>query len=361
MNKLEPMIKVVGKRPIDKSKIHRILIRTTNWVGDVVMTLPAMEAVRANFPESTIAVLAKPWVIPLLENHPAVDLVIPLSTGGGPLSHMFTILKSAGLIRRMGFDLAILFQNAFEAALLAYLGGVRLRVGYNTDVRGPLLSHAVVRNGHILRLNQVEYYLALLQAMGWRAQSRSPGIYIAEGDRQAVQSLLSSSGTGHSDFLLGISPGAVFGPAKRWPPERFAAIGDRAAERWGAKVLILGSGGEKDICRAVSRSMKHASLNLCGRTTLGEAMAFVERCQFLITNDSGLMHVAAALQVPLVALFGSTDPETTGPRSSKARVARRSVDCAPCLKSSCPADFRCMLDMTPAEVWNEMELLREEL
>ena len=197
--------------------------------------------------------------------------------------------------------------------------------------------------------------------MGWKAESKEPCLFVNDKDTWHIQSLLSSKGIEQNDFLLGMSPGAVFGPAKRWPPERFAAIGDSAVERWGAKVLVLGSAGEEDICTAAAQSMKHTPLNLCGRTTLGEAMALINMCRFFITNDSGLMHVAAALNVPLVAIFGSTDPVSTGPRSQAARIVRHQVDCAPCLKPECPIDFRCMLSIEPDEAWKEMEALKEKL
>jgi heptosyltransferase-2 len=295
-----------------------------------------------------------------LEKHPAVNNILPLKTGNGYFSHGVEIIKTARLLRKMKFDLAIIFQNAFEAALLSYLGGVRFRIGYNTDGRGFLLSHSVIRDEEVLRVHQVEYYLSLLKAMGWEAESRDPRVFVAEKDKGAIQSLLLSKGIGH-DFLLGLSPGAVFGPAKRWPAERFAAIGDWAVDRWGAKIVVMGSQGELDICGAVSHYMKHDSVNLCGRTTLGEAMALIERCQFFVTNDSGLMHIGAALNVPMVALFGSTDPVATGPRSERARIVQKPVDCAPCLKPECPTDYRCMLGIEAEDVWREMEDLRDSL
>ena len=139
------MLEVKGQKPIDKSKVNRILIRSTNWVGDAVMTIPAIEAVRENFPSSTLVVLARPWVAALLENHPAVDQVWAFRRGGGFFSDFFEMIRIIARVRRFGFDLAILLQNAFEAALLAFLGGIRYRIGYNTDGRGFLLSHAVIR------------------------------------------------------------------------------------------------------------------------------------------------------------------------------------------------------------------------
>ena len=354
------MLRVRGDKPVDKTKIRRILIRPSNWIGDVVMNIPTIEAVRENFPESTISVVARPWVTPLLENHPAVDQVLPYKKGDDHLSRIFEIIRMAGRIRRKEFDLAILLQNAFEAALLTYLGGINLRVGYNTDWRGFLLSHAVIRDDEVLSLHQVEYYLYILRSMGWDAKSTDPRVFVADSDKKAIQSVLAAAGIGRDHVLVGLSPGAVFGPAKQWPAERFAAIGDWAAQRWGAKAVVMGSEGDQDICTEVNELMKHGSLNLCAQTTLGEVMALIERCHYFVTNDSGLMHIGAALHVPMVAVFGSTDPIATGPRSRNARVVRHSVDCAPCLKPECSSDYRCMLSIEPDEVWREMEYLREE-
>ncbi|MCP4666811.1 MAG: glycosyltransferase family 9 protein, partial [Deltaproteobacteria bacterium] len=260
------MLKVVGKKGIDKSEVRRILIRATNWVGDGVMTLPALEAIGRNFPESSITVLAKPWVLPLFQNHPVVDTVIPFrkeGTYGKRLGELFRIIR---VIKRRRFDLAILFQNAFEAALLAFLAGVPFRLGYHTDGRGFLLTHGVIRDEEVLKVHQVVYYLSLLRAMDWEAPERDPSLRADPGDIEEAKERLRSSGIRERDMLVGLSPGAIFGDAKRWPPERFAAIGDWAAKRWGAKILVMGSRGEMDICRALCSAMREKSLNLCGRT-----------------------------------------------------------------------------------------------
>jgi len=355
------MIRFLGNRPINRSEINRVLIRATNWVGDVVMTLPALEAVRECFPNSTLVVLARPWVIPLLENHPMVDEIMPLKKGKGLFTHLAEIGKTALQIRRRRFDLTILFQNAFEAALIAYLGGIKYRVGYDTDHRRFLLSHTIVKDDETINDHQVEYYLQLLRAIGCDAGSKNPKLFVPGNHKEKIRSFLSENGVAHDDFLLGLSPGAIFGPAKRWPPDRFAAIGDMAVEKWSAKVIIFGSKGEKDICAEVSDKMNHSSINLCGKTELGEAMALISRCDLFLSNDSGLMHVASALNVPMVAVFGSTDPAATGPRGPNARIVRYPVDCAPCMRPECPKDYRCMLGIEPKDVWNELVNLKSEM
>ncbi len=346
---------------IQRAKVRRILVRATNWVGDAVMTLPALEAVRQNFPEAQITVLAKPWVAPLFDNHPAVDRVIVFDKGQGQLNALKEIMRVTRLVRKARFDVAVLFQNAFEAALIAFLGRVRHRVGYQTDGRGFLLTHGVPPDEKVLGVHQVGYYCAILNAMGWPAPEKDPVLHVTDEVNQEAQGVLAAKGIDSRNFLVGLSPGAVFGSAKRWPPERFAKIGDRKAEKWNAHVIVFGSKGEKIIGDRVCATMHHRALNLCGETSLEVSMGVMGLCRFFVTNDSGLMHVAAALGLPTVAVFGSTDHVTTGPRGPKTRIVRRPVSCAPCMKPECPTDHRCMLGISPDAVWETMEALRRDI
>jgi heptosyltransferase II len=354
------MNKVHGALPIDKSKIHRILIRATNWVGDAVMSMPAFEAVRENFPESHVTVLARPWVAPLYESHPAANEVIPYKRGYGYWEDSSEFFRVIRILRALHFDMAVLFQNAFEAALIARLAGIKIRVGYNTDGRGFLLSHSVVRGKEVLKLHQVEYYLTFLRALGWDAPTRDPALRASPESVGRSKSLLSSKGIEDHDWLVGLSPGAAYGPAKRWPVERFAAIGDRAIREWGAKVVLIGTEKEKELGDTLISAAAPGAVNLCGMTGLGDALALIKRCQLFVSNDSGLMHVAAALKVPTVAIFGSTDSVATGPRGKNARIVKQDVECSPCLKPECTAGYRCLLAVQPEDVWKEMEKLRAE-
>ncbi|MBN2033870.1 MAG: lipopolysaccharide heptosyltransferase II [Deltaproteobacteria bacterium] len=354
-------MKAAGVASINKTDIHRILVRATNWVGDVVMCMPAFDALRQNFPESHIAVLARPWVAALFDHHPGADEIIPYTRGLGLFQDLGERIRVIRLIRNSPFDMAVLFQNAFEAALLSYLGRVPLRVGYNTDGRRLLLSHAVIRDAEILKKHQVEYYLALLRAMGWQAPTKDPHLHVGGKESGVVRELLSTQGIQKSDFLLGLSAGAIFGPAKRWPVERFAAIADRAAQQWGARVVLLGSKKDAATCLTLSKVMKNKSLDLCGKTSLGEAMALIKSCRFFLSNDSGLMHVAAALDVPTVGIFGSTNPVATGPKGKWARIVRHDMDCSPCLKPECRNGYPCLISIEPDEVWQAMEELRAEV
>ena len=347
-------------REIDRTGIDRILVRSTNWVGDAVMTLPALEAVKENFPGSFVSVLAKPWVEPVFRNHPGVDEILILQKGGGAFTGIGELLRVIGSVRKGAFDLAILFQNAFEAALISWAGGVRLRAGYNTDGRGLLLTHGVARTRDVLDVHQVEYYLSLLQRLGLKAEKKDPILHLSAEERAAALQRLRVPGIEEGAPLVGLNAGAVFGGAKRWSPERFATVGDRAIEEWGARVLVFGSAGERKIGEKVIAAMSHAATDLCGRTSLREAIALVGMCDIFVTNDSGLMHVACALNVPTVAVFGPTDQVATGPRGKRIRVVNHRVHCSPCLKPECPTDHRCMNAIGVEEVWKEMQDLRND-
>ena len=346
---------------IVKHEIKKILVRSTNWIGDTVMMLPSLLALKKNFPHAQITVLANPWVIPLLENHPSVDRTMIFAKGNGFFHSLKEVARIISRLRAEKFDLAVLFQNAFEAAFLAYMGKVRYRVGYNTDRRGFLLTHKIVRNQKILLSHQVDYFLGLADAMDWQIEERKPLLYCTEEDSRSGSLMLFSEGIDDTSFIVGINPGAEYGSAKRWPEERFAIIGDWAVKRWNAKVVIFGSFSETEIASKISDLMGENSVNLCGKTTLGEAIALIKRCNFFVTNDSGLMHIAAAFNIPMVAVFGPTNHVITRPLSNNSRIVRHSVSCSPCLKEMCPTDHRCMLSIVPEEVWEQMEGLREEL
>lgn len=351
----------MSTRPLDKSNINNILIRSTNWVGDAVMTLPALEAVRENFQSASITVLARPWVAQVFENHPAVNNILIYNRHDGLKTNVSEFFHITNLVRKNRYDLTVLFQNAFEAALIAYLGGVKSRLGFDSDGRGFLLTHRIKRTNEIFGVHQVEYYLSILKAAGLEAESRTPVLYLSKKDIAKAENMLQLQGISKNDFILGISPGAIFGNAKRWPVERFAKIGDWASERWGAKVSILGSGKEKNIGNKMAGIMRNKAVDFCGATSLGEAMGIIGRCNLFVTNDSGLMHISAALGVPTLAIFGSTDHVATGPRGLKTRIIRHDTACSPCLKPECPTDFKCMLSIEPEEVWDEMEKFRQAI
>ncbi|WP_330217045.1 lipopolysaccharide heptosyltransferase II [Geobacter pickeringii] len=342
---------------LEKNSVHRILVRSTNWIGDAVMTTPALRAIRESFPGARVTLLANSLVAPLFTVHEAVDDVIVYDRRGAHAG-LGGKLRLARELRTRRFDLAILLQNAVDAALIAWLARIPRRMGYRTDGRGPLLTHGVPVDEHVRQLHHVEYYLAMLGRFGVATRDRSLALFTTPDEDAAVEELLQSHGMKKGDFLLGINPGATYGAAKRWYPERFAAVADELSRRWGARVVVTGGPGEAAIAADIAAAMTVPPLVMAGKTSVRELMALIKRCDFFITNDSGPMHIAAAFGVPLVAVFGSTDHTTTSPWSDRAVIVRRDTDCAPCLLRECPTDHRCMTAVTVDDVVEAADRLR---
>src|SRR2546428_4797110 len=321
--------------------VRRILVRGTNWIGDAVLTTPALMAIRKGFPHARIALLAKPAIAELLHHHPALDEIV-LYRDPGPHAGLGGKLTLARLLRRGRYDLAMLFQNAFEAAALTALAGIPNRYGYATDGRSFLLTHRVSLTPKIRRSHQVHCYLELLRPLGIQVEPDPPTLRTTpDEDAEAVEHLR-AFGVNPKKVLIGLNPGSVYGTAKRWLPERFAEVADRAAAEHGGVVLIFGGQGEEELGAALAGKMTAPTLVLSGRTTVRRLMALIKQCRLFITNDTGPMHIATAFGVPTVAIFGPTDPLTTSPFGSGHELVRHPVDCSPCLLRECPIDHRCM-------------------
>jgi len=321
------------------------------------MSLPALVEIRKNFPEAYISVLLRPWVKPIFESHPCVDQILVYDKKEGKSRNLLELVRIVKVIRNERFDMAVLFQNAFEAALIVSLSGIKIRLGLDTDGRRFLLSHPVRKGGH---QHHIKNYLDILKGIGIDPEETDPVLYIKDEYISEAGVILKEMGIEAHEFLIGLAPGAIYGPAKRWPAKHFAIIGDWAIKKWGAKVAIMGSNKEMDICAHVEALMKEEAINLCGKTNLAVSMGIIKRCNMLISNDSGLMHIAAALGVPTIAIFGSTDPMATGPRGSYFKIIKHDIPCSPCFRKECPYSLECLYSITPEEVWENMEDMRSE-
>ncbi len=326
---------------ISNQTCRRILIRAANWVGDAIMTTPVIRAVRRNFPDAHITVLAKPWVIPVYENNPHVDDVMVYDAAGRHKMGAGS-LRLAKDIRQRRFDLAILMQNAFEAALLVFLAQVPVRAGYNTDARTWLLKPAIPLNPALKKKHLIDYYLGILTGAGLATHGRQMDLCISPSDRDAAVHRLAQIRPLSSKPVLGINPGATGGTAKRWFPDRYAALCQRLAKTYDTQILIFGGPEDRALGERIGAMAPGCCVNLAGETTLGQAFALIQQCDLFVTNDSGLMHAAAALNIPQVAIIGSTDPVATSPDSPASTIIRVPVPCAPCLKDECPIDHACM-------------------
>ena len=324
-----------------------ILIRGTNWIGDAIMTLPAIRAIRNTFPAAKISILAKPWVAEIFNICKDIDEVIVFQSPGSH-SGIAGKLRLAKELKARKFDMAILLQNAVEAAIITWLAGIPVRCGYNSDARGLLLTHSVQRTDDIRKVHQIHYYLEMVKSFG--CLSAEASVHLHPGNEYQILSekIFAEHDIGMQPLLVGLAPGATYGPAKRWFPERFAAVGDRLIEDLSAQVLLFGSREDGKSADLVQQHANHRFINLAGKTNLKEAIAVISRCSLFISNDSGLMHVAGALNIPTVAIFGSTNPVTTSPVGERSVIIYKGASCSPCLKETCPTDFRCM-DMISVE------------
>jgi len=307
------------------------------------MSLPALGAIRARFPQAKITVLAKPWVADLYKRESFADEIV--------LYEQKSPWVVGRELRGRKYDCAILLQNAFEAAWIAWLARIPTRIGYKRDGRQFLLTCAVDRPkpGEIPKHERF-YYLELLRRAGLiDALPQCDAIHLHSGRTEK----------GNRTPVIGVSPGAAYGTAKRWLPERFAETACRLAEARGASIALFGTKSERGLCEEIARMLNGCAVtNYAGQTTLAQFIDLAADCELFLTNDSGSMHIASALGVPTVAIFGATDDTTTGPTGSKARVIRQPVDCSPCLLRECPIDHRCMTGVGVERVVQEgLELL----
>ncbi len=326
---------------------RKILVRATNWVGDAVMSLPALHALHETFPSAEISILAKPWVADLYGREPFCHRVIAYTPTG------LTSKWSAGrALRSEKFDVAILLQNAFEAAAVVFAARIPERIGYARDGRSALLTRAipVPKPGEIPRHERF-YYLELLFRAGILKELPASDMIRLEGAPAARQSGIARfRALSMGENIVGVSPGAAYGTAKQWLPDRFASAASRVAHDLGAQIAIFGSASERELCDFVRQACTAPAKNFAGETSLAQFIDMAAACRVYLTNDSGAMHIASALGVPTVTVFGATDEIGTGPTGPLARIVREPVECSPCLKRECPIDHRCMVRVEADQV-----------
>ena len=321
-----------------------------NWIGDGVLSIPATEDVKKAFPDAELTVITRPWVTPVFYNNPGVDAIIEYDINGRHrgLAGKWKLIED---IKKKRFDLAILFQNAFEAALLTFLAGIPARVGYKRDLRGPLLSHSINVDPSVLEKHQVFYYLALLERFGVEVDDHpKPKLYVTSEEENWGRECLVREGMVGS-IVVGMAPGASYGLAKRWESERFAAVAGMLIKKYGVKVILYGSKDDYNVCEEIVDKCGRNALNFAGKTTLRQFISLVNLSTLFITNDSGPMHISAALDVPTIALFGSTDHTLTGPLSENSVVIKKDIECSPCFNRTChKGDYRCLKEIKVEDV-----------
>jgi heptosyltransferase II len=347
--------------------MKRILVRGTNWLGDAIMTTPALMRLREKFPDAQIALLTPEKLEQLWLHHPAVNEIISFSSDEG-------VFAVAGKLRARKFDAALVLPNSPRSAMEVFLAGIPNRIGYARPWRNFFLTQIVAPRpgavkmrkrtvGEIKTLagtkpqcrirpppfsdsaHQAREYLHLAAAMGASAESMAGTLFVAPEEVEAARAKFGL--TPVSNPIFGLNPGAEYGPAKRWPVERYIAAAKEIRKRTNCAWILFGGKNDTEQTNQIQSALGDGPgvVNVAGKTSLRELMSLSKLCRVFLTNDTGPMHVAAALGVPTVAIFGSTSPEMTAPlaaNGSSLQILASDAPCSPCFLRECPIDFRCM-------------------
>jgi lipopolysaccharide heptosyltransferase II len=323
----------------------KILIRATNWVGDAIMALPALQAVRKGFPDAEIAIVARPYVADIYRDQGICDQLIPYDprvSHAGLSGHERLAIE----LRGQKFDVALLLQNAFDAAWLAWRAKIPERIGYARDGRSFLLTQAVpVPRREEIPPHEKFYYLELLRRAGWLDSVQDESfikLRVPEEKSRRAEEFLHQAGVRSGAARIAIGAGASYGSAKCWPPSRFADAANRLQSEVDADVILFGTAAESSVSGAITAEMHRPPIDLTGKTAIADLPALLSRCHLFIGNDSGAMHVAAAVGLPIVAVFGPTDPFGTAPVTPRCSIIQQKPYCSPCFLRRCPTDHRCM-------------------
>jgi len=329
----------------------KLLIRVPNWIGDSVLARPAIEAIAANFPDAEIWLNAAAWVQELFAADGKSAGIVPVPRS----NDIKAVREAAKKIKCYGFDIGILLTNSFGSALLFSLAGIPERWGYATDGRKLLLTRSVQDRNRDKPRHQVQYYLDLVSGLGLKTHPPELRLTVSEEEKKRARRLLEDEGVRPGQPFVVLSPGAAYGPAKRWPAFRFAALAALFQDRRDAAVAVIGSADESAIAADIAASFRKKTIDLTGKTTLRELMGFISLAHLFVSNDSGPMHLANALHIPVVGIFGPTDPAVTGPFEQPSVVVKKSVPCWPCSYRACPYDHRCMTAIQPEDVYRAGE------
>lgn len=338
----------------DFPQAERVLVRAPNWLGDLVMSLPALRAVRRAFPRARLGVMALSGLAPLLENTRECDEVLAFER---PPRGMLAGWSARGELYRKvaagGWDIGVLFPNSFSSAWCFKRAGIARRVGYATHWRGWTLTDRVPTAHGPLDRHQAHWYLDIARFVGARDGSPDDCLYEPPAEAvEAARSILAELGLAEGERFVAIAPAAAYGPAKEWPARRFAELAELLSKNSGLRAVLIGAPAEAAKCGEVLRLAQGAGIvSAAGRTGVAALAGLLKLSSGFAGNDSGAMHLAGITGIPAVGIFGSTNPEVTGPLGPRARALRAQVECAPCLGRRCRrGDYACLESITPESV-----------
>jgi heptosyltransferase-2 len=328
----------------------RILVKATNWLGDVIMGMPALRALRRAAPDAHLAVMIRQELASLLASAPWIDAVIPYRHPRG-LDRLRRVPEIIATIRSGRFDWAIVFPSRPESALWMFLARVPRRVGYALHRRGPLLTHKALPSPEARVGHQVHWYLDLLrQTLGIEGTPADHSVDVDPGERRQMAQWLERRRRRPQAPLAALAPAAAYGAAKEWGAERYAELIDRL-DAAGWECVVVGAPSERVRCQEVRARSRTGAILAAGETSVSALAALLSLCQGFAGNDSGAMHLAAAVGIPTLGIFGSTTPERTGPLGANSRVLYERIECSPCLARTCRfGHMNCFRPFTPERV-----------
>lgn len=346
---------------VPPAEAGRVFVRGVNWVGDAVMSTPALTRLRQAFPRAKITLHVRPWVAAVYEHNPDID-ELWVEDDSASAAAFYALVQR---IRAQKFEYGFVFPNSFRCAALMFLGGIAERVGHERlkrhawervfASRAFMLTRSIPVTAELLDRHEVYYYLSIVDWLPGGAGGEPRLVLNAgESERRFVADLLERRGTQPAAPRIAVAPGSINSNAKRWLPDRFAAVADRLRTEQAAEIFLIGSPQEREVLDEVERLCSGPVHNLAGELNLAQVIAFLEQCHAFIGNDSGAMHLAAALGVPSVAIFGPTKWVNTAPFSPLSVIVREPVECAPCMLRDCPIDHRCMTRIDVDRVVNTL-------
>lgn len=325
-----------------------IIVRMPNWIGDAVMATPVLQDIAAYFPHAKLTLMCQGAIGQLFRHDPAIDEVISFTKPSGWIHHL-RLTPFIEKLRQGDYDTGLLLTNSWSSAWWFYRGHVKNRIGFGGRGRTFLLNHALPFPKNIETQHLITTYKTLLGPLGLPVSTTKTKLFVTEEEKQAVNRFLVEQGITEDSILIGINPGAAYGTAKCWLPDRFHEVASQLLQDPRVWIIFFGDNQGRTLTDKIAAGLGSRVLNLAGKTSLRELMAYISRLNTLLTNDSGPMHIASALNVPVVALFGSTSSIKTGP-IEPAIVIHKHVECSPCYKRVCPIDFRCMKRIQSDEV-----------
>ncbi len=344
------------KLEIDSAGVKKIVVRSVNWIGDAVMTTPAITQLAKNFPNAKITIIVKEWVKDVFIGNPFIDDIIVCNP-----KNLVGYIRLIRKLRNERFDIGIAFPNSFSSALFLFLLSAKYRVGYQTDCRGGFLNIKTPRTADLeFEKLRIDYFLNIVNLIGKKPADRKLVLNVSKESKTFAKNFLKKNKIDEPDTIIGFNPGAAYGKAKRWPVKKYAELGNRLISDYNAKLVLFGGSHDQEVVNVLAKGLRNKCAIAAGKTILQDSIGLVNKCKLFVTGDTGPLYIASALRVPTLAIFGPTDPNTVAIPSERLQIIYKRVSCSPCFLRECPNDHRCMEEVSVEEVFAKISKMMKE-